>query len=75
MTKLILCTMLLLGLQSVSAEEVPPPADATTASVEDVQLPKSFFETRTFDEIQQEVKADASFITDGSADMSSTVGG
>jgi hypothetical protein len=74
MTKLFFCTVLLFGLQTVRAEDVPAPAPETTAAAQDIQQPKSFFEMRTFSEVQQEVKADTTF-SDGSADMSSIVGG
>jgi len=70
MIKLLLCTLMFIGLQTVRAEEAPATPDTTTTASDS----KSFFESQTLEDVQQLVHIDTSF-TDGSTDMSSTSGG
>jgi hypothetical protein len=65
MFKLLLCTVMLIGLQAARAEDAPAAPDTTTASEA-----KSFFEIRTLEDVQEMVKIDPYF-TDGSIDLSS----
>lgn len=68
MTKLLLCTVFLLGFQTVRAEDRPK-ADATqTAQSAD----KSFFDTRTLEDFQRLVTFDMQEV---SADQAPTAGG
>jgi hypothetical protein len=71
MTKLLICTTMLIGIQSARAEDAP--ATPETATAAEQTAPKSFFEERTLEDVQQMVKIDQSLI-DGSSDMSSTSG-
>jgi hypothetical protein len=60
MTKLLLSAMMILGFQMARAEEPAPAVDTAPASVaseSDPAVEKSFFETRTFEDVQDMVQS------------------